>query len=110
MAKLEHSIVVNRPVAEVWGFISEPGSDAKWQSGVVESTKTTEGPMGVGTRIKDVRRFLGREIESEFEITEWEPNKGDAIKSLSGPFPFTGRRTFEPVDEGTRVTPDSPPR
>ena len=104
MAKIEYSVVINRPVQAVWDYMFEPGADAKWQARVVESTKTTEGPIGVGTRVKDVRRFLGREVESEIEITEWEPNKSSAIKLVSGPVPFTGRRTLESVDGGTRVT------
>ena len=43
MAKIEHDIVIDRPVEEVWGFMVEPGSDVKWQSGVVESKNRPKG-------------------------------------------------------------------
>ena len=103
MAKIEHSVVINRPVEEVWAFMADPENDSQWVSGLVESTLTTEGPIGVGSRMRDVRRFLGRQMESTLEITEWEPNKRASMKSLSGPMKFQGTRTFESVEGGTRV-------
>ena len=104
MPRIDHSIVINRPVEDVWAFMANPENDAQWTSGLVEATKISDGPMGVGAQIKDVRRFLGRQIESTLEITEWEPNKRSSMKSLSGPIRFNGTRTYESVEGGTRVT------
>ena len=103
MAKFETSIVINRPLEEVFALLSNAENDLKWQSGTIESKKTSDGPIGVGTTWRRVSRFLGRRIESEDEVTEYELNRKLAVKSKSGPFPLEGRTTFERVEGGTRI-------
>ena len=103
MAKVEISTVINRPVEEVFAFLSNQDNNPKWQSGAVEVKKTSDGPIGVGTTWRSVGTFLGRRIESEEEITEYEPNRKYTTKSKSGPFPFESRTTFERVESGTKI-------
>jgi uncharacterized membrane protein len=50
-----------------------------------------------------VSKFLGRRVESDAEITEFEPNRRVTMRSTSGPFPFHGSLTLDPVEGGTRV-------
>lgn len=103
MATLEISTVINRPVEEVFAFVSNPENSPKWSSLSREVTITSAGPIGVGTTYRSVVAFLGRRIEGETEITEYEPNRRFAEQSKSGPFPIENRTTFERVDGGTRV-------
>jgi uncharacterized membrane protein len=103
MATLEFSIVVNRPIEEVFAFVSNPENVPKWSSLSREVKITSAGPIGVGTTYRSVVAFLGRRIEGETEITEYQPNRSLAEKSKSGPFPVENRTTFERVDGGTRV-------
>ena len=104
MIKVEHTVVINRPVEEVAGFVRDPANNNQWQSGCVESSQTSEGPLGVGTTGRDVRQFLGRRMESTWEITEYEDNKKSSFKTTSGPIPMQGSYTFEPSGGGTKVT------
>ena len=103
MAKFETSIVINRPLEEVFALLSNAENDLKWQSGTIEAKKTSDGPIGVGTTWRTVSRFLGRRIESESEITEYELNRKFAFKTKSGPIPFEGWMTCERVEGGTRI-------
>lgn len=103
MARAQISATIMRPVADVFAVLSNPENTPKWSSGSLESKQTSAGPMGVGTTTRSVSRFLGRRIESENEITEFEPNKKFASKSKSGPFPIEASMTFEPIEGGTRV-------
>ena len=103
MAKFETSTVINRPLEEVFALLSNAENDPKWQSVTIEAKKTSDGPIGVGTTWRTVSRFLGRRIESESEITEYELNRKFAFKTKSGPIPFEGRMTFERVEGGTRI-------
>lgn len=41
---------------------------------------------------------------TEYEVTEYEPNRIAAWQTVPGPLPLTFRRTFERVEGGTRVT------
>ena len=104
MGKLEVSVVIKRPVEEVFSFVNNPANEPLWSSGLVESSQISEGPVGVGTQMREVNRILGKRIEHIYEITEYEPNRGYSCKSISGPFPWRGAYTFEPVKGGTRVT------
>jgi uncharacterized protein YndB with AHSA1/START domain len=104
MATLEISTVINRPVEEVFAFLSNPENGPKWSSGSSDVTITSAGPIGVGTTYRSIRTVLGRRIESDGVVTAYEPNRSYATKSTSGPFPVEGRMTFERVDGGTRVS------
>ena len=103
MVKVESSKTINRPVEEVFAFVTDPANNARWQDGLVESRMTSSGPMGVGAQVTDVRKFLGRDMDSKLEVTAFEPNKKFAQKVVKGPLPFEIILTLEPAGGGTRV-------
>ncbi|NIS83498.1 MAG: hypothetical protein GTO14_25620 [Anaerolineales bacterium] len=104
MIKIEHSVVINRPVEEVFAFLEDSQNDPKWQAGVLEVEQTSEGAIEVGTTFREVRKFLGRRLESTYEISEYELNKKFAFKATSGPIPYSISTTFEPAAGGTKVS------
>ena len=87
MIKLEHSIVINRPVEEVYDFVTDVEKASQWRSGVVESKKISDEPA-VGATASEVMQFLGRRMETTYEITEYEPNRKFGFKVISGPVPM----------------------
>ncbi len=103
MAKLEFSIVINRPVEEVFAFLCNAENDPKWASGSIEVKKMSQGPIGVGTSWRSVGKFLGQRMESESEVTEYEPNRKYASKIKVESMPYEARATFERVEGGTQV-------
>ena len=101
----EHTVVIERPVEEVFAFATDPNNDTLWQSTSLETEQTSEGPVGVGTTFRNTTKFLGRRIESTYEITENEPPHKQCIRITSGPIPGSGCYLFEPTDDGsTRFT------
>ena len=104
MTKIERSIVIGWPVDDVWEFVHDVANDRLWQTTLAESEQLTDGPMGVGTRVREVRHFLGLRIESTWEMTEYEPNRTSAIRGVSGPIPLSGRYRVEAFEGGTRFT------
>ncbi len=103
MVRVETSVVIKRPVEEVFKFMENPANDLRWQAGILESEQISEGPIGVGTTMRSASTFLGQRLESTVEVTEHEPNKKIAIKSLSGTIPIEASYTFEAVEEGTKI-------
>ena len=103
MMKFEVSIVINRPVEEVFAFLSNVESNLTWRSSQIEAKKTSDGPIGVGTTYRMVNNVLGRRLEGESEVIEYEPNRKVTVKIKSGYFPFVAQRIFEPAEGGTRV-------
>ena len=104
MARAEASLVINCPVNKVFAYLADITRGTEWQSELVESQQTSSGPMGIGTTIREVRRFLGRNLETVFTITEYEPDYRLAFESASGPIPMRGYYSLEGSGNGTKVT------
>ena len=102
MINVETSSIINRPIEEVFAFLTDARNSPQWDSGLVDIQQTPQSPVGVGTRITEVRKFLGRKMETTSEVVEYEPSTKYTRKG-GGPFPITGSLTFEPMAEGTKV-------
>ncbi len=103
MATIETSIVIERPIGDVFAFATDTDKVALWAGPVTEAEQTSEGPVGVGTTWTQVNQLLGRRFESIYEVTEYEPNSKYSAKSVSGPVPIEEHLSFEEVEGGTRV-------
>ncbi len=101
MVKFDISVHVNRPVAEVFKYMDDPTKLPEWNS-IVEESTPSETPVRVGTLVRSRARFLGRKIESTFEVIEHEPNKR-VVQKTDRPFSFKLTNTFEPENGGTKV-------
>jgi uncharacterized protein YndB with AHSA1/START domain len=99
MIKLEISVHVNRPVAEVFEYMSNPTKWPEWASTTEEATPS-ETPLKVGTRIRSRVRFLGRKIEGSSEVVEYEPNRRFVLR-MDEPFPIKQTTTFQAENGGT---------
>jgi uncharacterized protein YndB with AHSA1/START domain len=103
MITVEKSVIINRPVAEVFSFVTNEENTTKWQAGV-ESTQD-EGPSNqVGSRYTEVRKFMGREMKTTLELTAFEPNAKWGAKVVKGPVPYEVVSLFETAGGGTKVT------
>ena len=92
---------IERPPAEVAAFAMDPGNDRRWIGALTDVHKLTDGPVGPGTQVERVASFLGRRIEYVNEITEYEPSRRLAMRSVKAPFPMKVEYEFEPAGEGT---------
>jgi carbon monoxide dehydrogenase subunit G len=99
--RLSTSLVVERPVEEVFRFLSNRENDPKWESQTVEVIKTSEGTIGAGTTWRQVTRILGQDMVGEIVFAEYKENEKITTKSRSGSIPVTARMTFRPVPAGT---------
>ena len=104
MTAIETSILINRPVEEVFAFAADTEKIALWAGAVTEAKQTSEGPVGVGTTSNRVTQLLGRRLESSNVVTEYQPNSRYSAKVTSGPVPLEEHLSFEAVQGGTRVT------
>ena len=102
MIKVEHSIVINRSIEEVFGVVSNHEKYSKWDPSVIEVQKTSAGPIGSGTTWRSVSRRLGRRRETESEIVEYAPNRTVTRQHTQG-MPVKARFTCESIAGGTRV-------
>jgi uncharacterized protein YndB with AHSA1/START domain len=102
MIKIEHSIVVNRPVDEVFAYATDVSKVPEWQTSALEAH--VDGTMQAGATGAIVRKFLGRRMESNVQFDEYDPPRKFAVRATSGPVQFRVQQTYEPTDEGARIT------
>jgi uncharacterized protein YndB with AHSA1/START domain len=103
MKPAEQSIVIDRPIAEVFAFVTDQRNTPQWQAGLVEVRPLAEGLPGVGKRYALVRKFMGRRMEAVNEYLRYETDKLVTFKTISGP-EVEASYLFEPVENGTRLT------
>jgi uncharacterized protein YndB with AHSA1/START domain len=100
----EKSIVIERPLADVFAYVGDQRNAPRWQPGLVEVRRLTDGPPGVGTRHTFVRSFVGRRLEANNEYTAYEPDRKITFRTTSGPMPLEASYLFVAVPEGTHLT------
>jgi carbon monoxide dehydrogenase subunit G len=101
--ELRTSLVIERPVGEVFGFLSNRENDPKWETQTVEVHKTSQGPIGAGTTWQQVTQILGQRLVGQIVFAEYEENRKITTKSQSGSIPVDARMVFQPIETGTRL-------
>jgi uncharacterized protein YndB with AHSA1/START domain len=100
--RVEASVTVKRPIGEVFAALSDWTTSSTWISGTQSVTKTSDGPIGVGSTWHTVGKAVGRAVEADVTVTDLEPDHRYAW-AIDRPFKATTTWTFESVDGGTRV-------
>ncbi len=98
------SVVIAKPVAEVFAFVADHENLPAWTVGVNASHRLTDGRATTGTKYRVVGKLLGRSVESSYEITAFDHDRGFEGTMTSPMFGFSERYRFEPDDAATRVT------
>lgn len=101
VTRVEHEIVIGGPVEKVFAFVVDPANVPAWQPAVLEMRAV--GPIGVGQRVTQTRRLLGRRIALVVEVCEFVPNERFGLRIASGPAPGVLRASFSPTPGGTRL-------
>jgi uncharacterized membrane protein len=102
--RVEDSIIIDRPAEEVFGFLSVRTNDPVWMASVTESEWLDPAePMRVGRRGRMVMQAMGRR-EFLDEVTEYEPGRRIAHRSVAGPMVLHTACQAELAGSGCRAT------
>ena len=104
MTRFESSIIINQPVEKVFAFTTNFENNVRWQTDILKTEKTSQGPFGPGATYRCVNKFLGQRIETHGLVTAYEPDRRYAYKITSGIVTGETLFTFEPVEGGTKFT------
>jgi uncharacterized membrane protein len=103
MPSAQRTIVINRPVDDVFAFFTDPANELKWRTHVKEVSAA--GPVAVGTRIHQVVKGpAGRGIPADIEVTGYEPATRYAFRVVAGPVRPVGEFRFKPDGATTTVS------
>jgi uncharacterized protein YndB with AHSA1/START domain len=104
--RFEATVVIDRPIEEVFAFLADGENDKKFSARVLEIEKTTDGPPGAGTVYASTVKDAGMKTKREFEFTEFQPPTrirwAETSKNLITA--TEGGYDLSPANGGTRVT------
>jgi len=101
MGRVVNTVRIDRPIAEVFAFVTDPTNSPKWDSVVFEAS-VAERPVRLGTAFHTKGKVLGRVIELDGRVTEFQPYARYTTRS-DRPYPYTITWTFQSDDSGTKV-------
>jgi hypothetical protein len=105
MARVESSVTISRPVAEVFAFFLDFDKNAAQMDPSIESvSKTPAGSTRSGTTFRFSQRILGKMRDTITIFTSIELNRNIEIASSFGPLRPRGSFSFTEGRQGTTVT------
>lgn len=101
--EFSNAITIERSPHDVFVFVSDMENVPKWNYAIVETRKTSDGPVRVGTTYRQVRSLPSRSEET-LHVTELEPDRRFVVHGGLGPFDGTLTYEFEEIGGSTRLT------
>lgn len=102
MFTISRSTIINRPVEEVFAYVSDASRIPEWRKDILATT----GPahVSVGTEFVETINFMGRKPFT-MVVRELVPNEREVIENTAGPGARpTQTFTFEPMVNATKFT------
>jgi carbon monoxide dehydrogenase subunit G len=99
--RIELTFEIARTPEDVFELLSDIERLPEWQASAVEAH--AERPLGEGSRVREKRRLLGREVDTELEVVAYEPPQRLTLRSLGGPVDFTVEHELAAQDGGTQL-------
>jgi len=101
--EFRNTVTIRRPVEDVFAFLADFENVPRWNHAIESTTKTSPGPVGVGSTFRQIRSEPKRSEEG-FEVTVFEPTNRLAIDGEIGPFHARAEYLLEPIEGATRLT------
>ncbi len=104
MATIKVSVLVQRPIEEVFRYIKDFDLHPEWRTSLLEAKMTSDGPVAVGSTYRYSLKVGGRKVETSGVVMEYQAPHVFAWKTTSGPFPMSGLTSCEETPDGIRVS------
>lgn len=103
MINFETSVRIDRPVEDVFAFVSDPLLFPRWNSAVKAADSTSGATSEAGSTYSMQRELPGGQVENELEVLVRARPEEFVIRTTSGPTPFHYHYRFAPEGAGTVV-------
>jgi uncharacterized membrane protein len=102
--RIEESIIINRPPADVFGFFDDRSNDSRWMDTVVSSEWIDERDETTLGRRGRMVMHAPRLTDFEDEVIEYEPGRRVGHRSVSDSMVIRTACHADPAPGGTRAT------
>jgi len=104
VVQVEVSTVIDRPIEDVFRFVEDEHNLPRWDDDLIKATKTSDGPIGTGTRFHlDIKPFMGT-TEGEGEVVDHQPNDVIELRFDMGKMKTHVHHLFDVQGKSTRFT------
>ncbi len=104
MPAISTSVVINQPIDRVFAYVIDVGNHTAWQAGIKEAIVTPAGPVTVGSTYVYTTEVMGQRIQSQMQVSVFQPNKVWAVKTVGIPNSVETAYRFEPAGAGTQLS------
>ncbi|MGJ8529241.1 SRPBCC family protein [Maritalea sp.] len=87
-----------------FNVISDFPNAANYIDGILKVEMLTDGPVAVGSRVRETRIMMGREATEEMEVTQMDAPDTFVVKAFSRGTEYITTYTLEPAGDYTKVT------
>jgi uncharacterized protein YndB with AHSA1/START domain len=92
MAHANATVLVSRPIGEVFAFLADGMNEPAWRPGVTNVRHVAETGAGVGATFRQTMKGpRGRSIPGDYGITDYQPPSRLDFEVIAGPARPTGR-------------------
>jgi uncharacterized protein YndB with AHSA1/START domain len=103
MIEMRNEVRIERPVDQVWTYVGDPERWHSWRDAMsTQAEKSAEDPITVGVTYDYQSEFMGRAVETQFEVVAYQPQHRITV---TAEVPVQVRLAFEceRSNAGTRV-------
>lgn len=93
--------------ADAFAYMADFANARVWDPSVSAATRTSEGPVALGSTFHLVSRFAGRDVPLLYTIVAFEPAQRVVLEARKPGFVSRDTITFAPADAGSIVSYDA---
>jgi uncharacterized protein YndB with AHSA1/START domain len=103
MARINGEIIIAAPAEQVFDMVADERNEPRYNPRIVRAEKTSQGPVGCGSRFTAQPRGTGTRGVMTVEIVDYDRPRRLATSTRSSYLDVDGTLTFDQADGGTRM-------
>ncbi|MHA1945592.1 MAG: SRPBCC family protein [Candidatus Hodarchaeales archaeon] len=98
------TVRINKPVEEVFSFITNVKNNDRWVEGASETKLITDEEVNIGSTFEGNYSYSGKIHKIGYEVVKYSSPDHFGVKSTHGPFPFENWLDLKNVEGQTEIT------
>jgi uncharacterized protein YndB with AHSA1/START domain len=104
VASFTHTVEIPQPPADVFPWLLDEDKVPVWTGHLQRYERIDSGPLGRGSRVRQILEVSGRRIDVEMEVTGYEPPTGAETRFSTNGIEVVNAYALEAAGAGTRLT------
>lgn len=101
--QLREQFLVNRPLSDVFCYLSDFSTIAEWDASVVSCQKISDGAIGVGTKFDLILKSAGRHVAMDYTLKTYQ-TQHLVFEGIAKDFVAIDSIWFKETVQGTEIT------